>query len=99
MRKEMTSDERILMIEEMIERGEVYHGYRANKYPSTLPEPKKSNVKAGGIKGRRMADVPQAELMEILKEYPEKGLTTIAKELNINLGSLRYRMKKLGIIC
>ena len=90
----MTSDERVLMIEEMIERGEVYHGYRSNKYPSSLPEPKKSNVR-----GRSMADVPQSELMEVLKEYPEKGLTAIAKELNINLGSLRYRMRKLGIIC
>jgi hypothetical protein len=28
MHKEMTDDERVLMIEEMIERGEVYHGYR-----------------------------------------------------------------------
>ena len=31
MRKEITPDERILMIEDMIERGEVYSGYRANK--------------------------------------------------------------------
>lgn len=99
MTRKMTSDERILLIEEMIERGEVYHGYRANKYPSTLPESKKSTVRADRIKGRSMADVPESELMEVLKEYPEKGLTAIAKELNINLGSLRYRMRKLGIIC
>ena len=98
MRKEITPDERVLMIEEMIERGEVYTGYRSNKYPSS-PMSKKSNVRAGGIKGRRMADVSDDQLTEALKQYPEKGLTALAKELNVNLGSLRYRMRKLGIIC
>lgn len=98
MKKDITPDERILMIEDMIERGEVYTGYRSNKYPSS-PMSKKSKVRAGGIKGRRMADVSDSQLTEALKQYPEKGLTALAKELNVNLGSLRYRMRKLGIIC
>jgi sugar diacid utilization regulator len=46
-----------------------------------------------------MADISDAQLAEALKQYPEKGLTALAKELNVNLGSLRYRMRKLGIIC
>lgn len=145
MRKEMTSDERILMIEEMIERGEVYHGYRANKYPSTLPETSKSSAKYKprtavecskdkfmsvyspqkswdamaeqlgisrqtcirlaekfgidtGAKERGGRKVSDAQMIEALKEYPEKGLTAIAKELNICMGTLRYRAKKMGLL-
>lgn len=145
MTRKMTSDERILLIEEMIERGEVYHGYRANKYPSTLPETSKSSAKykprtvvdcskekfmsvyspqkswdtmaeqlgisrqtcirlAGkfgidaGTKERGGRKVSDAQMIEALKQYPEKGLTAIAKELNICMGTLRYRAKKMGLL-
>ena len=145
MTRKMTSDERILLIEEMIERGEVYHGYRANKYPSTLPETSKSSAKYKprtavdcskekfmsvyspqkswdamaeqlgisrqtcirlaekfgidtGAKERGGRKVSDAQMIEALKQYPEKGLTAIAKELNICMGTLRYRARKMGLL-
>lgn len=145
MTRKMTSDERILLIEEMIERGEVYHGYRANKYPSTLPETSKSSAKYkprtavecskekfmsvyspqkswdamaeqlgisrqtcirlaekfgidAGAKERGGRKVSDAQMIEALKQYPEKGLTAIAKELNICMGTLRYRARKMGLL-
>lgn len=142
MTRKMTSDERILMIEEMIERGEVYHGYRANKYPSNLQKshahyrsrkfvdcskekfmsvysPQKSwdimaeqlgisratcvrLAKGFGIdtdaKERGGLKISDAQVLEALKEYPEKSLTAIAKELNICMGTLRYRAKKMGLL-
>lgn len=145
MRKEITPDERILMIEKMIERGEVYDGYRANKYPSSLQKSQKTHAhykprtvvdcskekfmsvyspqkswdamaeqlgisrqtcirlaeKFGidaGAKERGGRKVSDAQMIEALKQYPEKGLTAIAKELNICMGTLRYRAKKMGLL-
>jgi len=145
MRKEITPDERILMIEDMIERGEVYSGYRANKYPSNLQKSQKTHAhykprtvvdcskekfmsvyspqkswdtmaeqlgisrqtcirlaeKFGidtGAKERGGRKVSDAQMIEALKQYPEKGLTAIAKELNICMGTLRYRAKKMGLL-
>jgi transcriptional regulator of acetoin/glycerol metabolism len=145
MRKEITPDERILMIEDMIERGEVYSGYRANKYPSSLRKSQKTHAhykprtvvdcskekfmsvyspqkswdamaeqlgisrqtcirladKFGidaGAKERGGRKVSDAQMIEALKQYPEKGLTAIAKELNICRGTLRYRAKKMGLL-
>lgn len=145
MTRKMTSDERILLIEEMIERGEVYHGYRANKYPSTLPETSKSSAKYkprtavecskekfmsvyspqkswdamaeqlgisrqtcirlaekfgidAGAKERGGRKISDAQMIEALKQYPEKGLTAIARELNVCMGTLRYRAKKMGLL-
>ena len=144
MTRKMTSDERILMIEEMIERGEVYHGYRANKYPSTLPETSKSSAKYkprtavecskekfmsiycaekswdtmaqelgvsrqtcirlafkfgidAGAK-ERAYKVPDSQIKQALIDLPVKGLTGIARELKMNINSLRYRMKRLEMI-
>ena len=81
MHKEMTDDERILMIEEMIERGEVYHGYKndirvscgkQNKRRTTCTKEKFMSVYSAELPWRVIAEklkISESFCLKLSHEY------------------------------
>jgi len=93
MRKEITPDERILMIEDMIERGEVYGGYRANKYPSNLQKSQKTHAH---YKPRTVVDCSKEKFMSVYS--PQKSWESagrLASDWPLSLALMQVQKNEL----
>jgi hypothetical protein len=131
----MTPEERILMIEDMIERGEVYHGYKDDEKVHAKKENrhhcskekfmsvyspdlswktmaqrlemsesacislgKKYLVDQGYKKRLIFRKVSDEQIVDAFKDYPDKKLISIARELNIHPSSLIPRARRLRLM-